>query len=173
MGQALAAEASPAKSKPLPPEPYRSLAYYGSEDRALFAGRDTDVESFAMFLDDDSTRLLVLHGESGVGKSSFLRAGVIPYLEEESVGYKFLRIRDASDQQQPTSADPVLFIRATNDPFGQLAQSLYDYSAHPQAYPAPTGDTVTVDLPKIVCELLGREATPVVMAAFFPTVQRP
>ena len=56
---------------PLPDDPYRSLAYYDRQDRALFAGRDDDVERFATLLDDADTRILVLHGESGVGKSSF------------------------------------------------------------------------------------------------------
>src|SRR5262249_15109913 len=66
---------------PLPERPYRSLQYYDVADRALFTGRDADVRRFARLLDAAGTRLLVLHGESGVGKSSFLRAGVIPYLE--------------------------------------------------------------------------------------------
>ena len=50
---------------------------------ALFDGRDDDVARFAMILDRPETRVLVLHGESGVGKTSFLRAGLIPYLEED------------------------------------------------------------------------------------------
>ena len=67
-----------AGSPPLPEEPYLPLASYGREHRALFAGRDDDVERFARVLGRPDTRVLVLHGESGVGKSSFLNAGVIP-----------------------------------------------------------------------------------------------
>src|SRR5262249_4841513 len=78
---------------PLPPQPYRSLQSYGAEERALFAGRDGDVLRFAQLLDEPATRLVLLHGESGVGKTSFLRAGVIPYLEHECVGYRFARDR--------------------------------------------------------------------------------
>ncbi len=65
---------------PLPERPYPSLGYYDRDCRALFVGRDADTQRFAALLDDTHTRILVLHGESGVGKSSFLRAGVIPYL---------------------------------------------------------------------------------------------
>ena len=77
-------------SFPLPDEPYRGLAYFGRPDRALFEGRQEDAVRCAELLDRDDTRFLLLHGESGVGKSSFLRAGLIPYLEEHRVGYHFL-----------------------------------------------------------------------------------
>src|SRR5262249_31127904 len=56
---------------PLPEAPYRSLASYDRAHRALFAGRDADVSRFAQVLDEPATRVLVLQGESGVGKSSF------------------------------------------------------------------------------------------------------
>ena len=75
----------------LPEDPYLPLGAYGPEYRALFDGRDDDVARFAMILDRRETRVLVLHGESGVGKTSFLRAGLIPYLEEDCIGYRFLR----------------------------------------------------------------------------------
>ena len=54
----------------------RGIAYYDYTDRLLFTGRDADVVRFAATLDRPDTRILVLHGESGIGKSSFLRAGV-------------------------------------------------------------------------------------------------
>jgi formylglycine-generating enzyme required for sulfatase activity len=141
------------KLPPLPEEPYRSLAYYDRPDRALFAGREDDVERFATLLDDASTRILVLHGESGVGKSSFLRAGVIPYLEDECLGYRFLRTRNVD-----VAADnygTVIFIRATNDLFGQLAQALCEFCAKPYNYRTPLGEMVSVDLPGILREATG------------------
>ena len=76
----------------------------------FFDGRDDDVARFAMILDRPETRVLVLHGESGVGKTSFLRAGLIPYLEEDCIGYRFLR--DYSDSYHGERTSPVLFIRA-------------------------------------------------------------
>src|SRR4051794_38078087 len=80
----------------LPRTPYRSLASFGPEDRALFVGRDDDIGVFVERLDDPRTRIIFLHGQSGVGKSSFLLAGVIPLLEDESLGYGVLRARHAA-----------------------------------------------------------------------------
>jgi formylglycine-generating enzyme required for sulfatase activity len=130
---------------PLPEEPYPSLRHYDRGDRALFAGRDDDVRRFAAVLDDPATRILVLHGESGVGKSSFLQAGVIPFLEEECLGYRFIRERpsDGSGESQGS----VIHLRATNDLFGQLAKALCDACARRYAYRTPTGEPISTDLP--------------------------
>src|SRR5271157_611979 len=132
---ALAAPERQAETLTLPDQPYRSLAYYDYVDRLLFTGRDADVVRFAATLDQPDTRILVLHGESGIGKSSFLRAGVIPYLEEECVGYRFLR--DAKAQ--------VVIIQASKDPVGRLAAGLLEMTSRPLEYPAPTGDVRTID----------------------------
>ncbi len=142
---------------PLPPEPYPSLAFYERKDRALFAGREDDVERFAAMLDDAETRILVLHGESGVGKSSFLHAGVIPYLEEDCLGYRFLRDRQADGAGDQGS---VIFVRATQDMFGQLAQALCQFCARPYEYPTPLGETVSADLPGVLREFAGEAAHP-------------
>ena len=146
---------SPSSSKPqppLPPDPYRSLAYYERKDRALFAGRDDDVERFATLLDHAATRILVLHGESGVGKTSFLNAGAIPFLEEECLGYRFLRAQDETTENRQGA---VIFIRATNDMFGQLAQALCQFCARPFEYQTPLGETVSADLPGVLREFAG------------------
>ena len=132
----------------LPDQPYRSLAYYDRADRLLFTGRDADVVRFAATLDRPDTRILVLHGESGIGKSSFLRAGVIPYLEEECVGYRFLR--DAEGQ--------VVIIQATKDPVGRLAMGLLEMTERPLEYRTPTGDVRTIALRPVLDEALGTKA---------------
>ena len=138
----------PAAAPPLPDEPYRSLAFYDEKDRALFTGRDADVVRFAATLDRPDTRILILHGESGTGKSSFLRAGVIPYLEEECVGYRFFRRPDGA----------VLIVQAAKDLVGQLAQALLDATATSLRYDTPDGEPHTVNLRRVLDEVLGTTA---------------
>ena len=130
---------------PLPEEPYRSLAFYDEKDRALFTGREADVVRFAATLDRPDTRILILHGESGTGKSSFLRAGVIPYLEEECVGYRLVRRPDGA----------LLIVQAANDLVGEVAQALLDATETPLRYGTPDGEPVTVDLRRLIDEALG------------------
>jgi hypothetical protein len=57
--------------------PFRGLEIYteSEEDAALFFGRDSELEVAAANL--LASRLTVLYGPSGVGKSSFLRAGLL------------------------------------------------------------------------------------------------
>ncbi|MEU9330886.1 hypothetical protein AB0D91_45365 [Streptomyces canus] len=61
--------------------PYRGLARFELDDRELFFGRDRLVEELRELV--SGHRLAVLFGASGSGKSSLLRAGLIPRLREE------------------------------------------------------------------------------------------
>jgi WD40 repeat protein len=60
----------------LPPSPFKGLAYFGDSetDWLFFFGRERESELVAANL--MASRLTVLYGPSGVGKSSLLRAGV-------------------------------------------------------------------------------------------------
>jgi hypothetical protein len=60
----------------LPSSPFKGLAYFGDteHDRRFFFGREREAEVVAANL--MASRLTVLYGPSGVGKSSLLRAGV-------------------------------------------------------------------------------------------------
>ncbi|MFF4801220.1 helix-turn-helix domain-containing protein [Streptomyces sp. NPDC001351] len=60
--------------------PYRGLARFELDDRHLFFGRDRIVEDLRRLVCDH--RLAVLFGPSGSGKSSLLRAGLLPRLRE-------------------------------------------------------------------------------------------
>lgn len=61
--------------------PYIGLRTYEESDTAFFRGRETaSTELFRMIEDDD---VVVLHAESGEGKSSVLNAGLVPILRDE------------------------------------------------------------------------------------------
>lgn len=63
-------------------EPYVGLRPYGSDDRFRFFGRDQESHEVAsLWL---GSRLLVLHGPSGVGKTSLICAGVVPAVGREA-----------------------------------------------------------------------------------------
>ena len=61
--------------------PYRGLARFEPADQALFFGRDRLVEELRELVCEH--RFAVLFGASGSGKSSLLRAGLIPHLRTE------------------------------------------------------------------------------------------
>jgi WD40 repeat protein len=145
---------------PLPETPYRPLTPYDMEDRPLLVGRDGAIERLAAIVDEPPTRILVLHGQSGVGKASLVRAGVIPYLEDDSVGYRFLRDRSEAEEGPADEADyPVLAIRPTHNFPAQLARGLCAYCARPYSYATPTGRTVVVDLPALLSDVVGAAAS--------------
>lgn len=101
-----------------------------SRDVLLFSQRDEDIEDCAALVDDFTTRVLILHGSSGSGKSSFIRAGLIPRLElaaEASCSFFFLR--QASDTSEP------LLIRATDDPVARIHHSLQAAAKNDQRIP--------------------------------------
>src|SRR5262249_7119495 len=120
----------------------------------LLVGREFDVARAAALLDDGSARLVLVHGAPGVGKSSLLRAGVVPFLEERCLGYRVLRSRAGAEEgAEPPASEfdyPVLPIRSTSDLGGQLALGLAEFCDRPLSYTTPTGRTVTVDLPGLL-----------------------
>ena len=92
-------------------------------DRPLFTGRDQDIAGCAALLDQDPARTLLLHSESGAGRSSFPRAGLIPYLEEECAGYRFLRSR-REREGEGGDRESTLYVRA--NPAQEEAPTLVD-----------------------------------------------
>jgi hypothetical protein len=64
----------------LPPAPYKGLVPYDEADTPFFFGREREREIISANL--LSSRLTLLYGPSGVGKSSVLRAGVVSHLRD-------------------------------------------------------------------------------------------
>ena len=60
--------------------PYKGLDHYQEQDAPFFFGRDVECDLVVANL--LAARLTLLYGQSGVGKSSLLHAGVVPRLRE-------------------------------------------------------------------------------------------
>jgi energy-coupling factor transporter ATP-binding protein EcfA2 len=65
----------------IPTSPYRGLKKFQPEDKDLFFGRDQFLKELANEL--EQTNLILLLGASGSGKSSLVRAGLIPWLSQK------------------------------------------------------------------------------------------
>ena len=62
--------------------PYKGLASFDEADRHLFYGRDRVIAELRAKADDAACRLLVVVGASGTGKSSVIKAGLLPVLRD-------------------------------------------------------------------------------------------
>lgn len=122
-----------------PESPYKGLTYYTAEDAVLFAGRDDDIVRCARLLAEWKMRLLLLHGATGCGKSSFLRAGLIPFLEDASAGIAFARA-------EHEDRNPVVFVRCTSDPVRSLADAVYKFANREVTQTAPDGELTGLPL---------------------------
>ena len=66
-----------------PTEPYRFLSPFSSATRRIFFGRERDTKRFEeLWQHPDRLPLVVVTGASGVGKSSFLNARILPSLRQ-------------------------------------------------------------------------------------------
>ena len=81
--------------------PYKGLIPYSEEDWPFFFGRSAEIRVIASNL--RATRLTLLYGPSGVGKSSLLRAGVAHHLEQIADDD-----RDLTQRLSTTADDPEL-----------------------------------------------------------------
>ena len=76
--------------------PYRGLKPLEAEDAGIFFGRDAPIvetlDRFRGLLDAAPPRLLVILGASGAGKSSFLRAGILPRLQRDDGNFLVLPV---------------------------------------------------------------------------------
>lgn len=63
--------------------PFVGLEYFSRQTARLFFGREKEVLELILEVLNKNTRLILLHGYSGVGKSSLLSAGLVPRLEEK------------------------------------------------------------------------------------------
>lgn len=84
--------------------PWKDIAPYKTSDAANFRGRDEDIRKFSKILRQSD--FSVLYAESGIGKTSFINAGIMPAFIDTD--YYFIRVEfplevlaatdDASDE---------------------------------------------------------------------------
>lgn len=76
--------------------PYKFLDYFETGDTHFFFGRQSDIQRFAGYIRGHN--LVVLYGESGVGKTSLINAGLIPALIADGCVPVYSRCLDEPDQ---------------------------------------------------------------------------
>jgi CHASE2 domain-containing sensor protein len=94
--------------------PYVGLDYFGEEDAEFFFGRDSERRRIIGNL--RASRLTLLYAESGVGKSSLLRAGVLRRIRK--------REERNADERGPARYVPVVFSTWRGDATAELIAAL-------------------------------------------------
>lgn len=95
--------------------PYKGLEAFEEEDRDRFFGRDAEIKGENGLLkrfqdlrdDQNAIRILPVYGASGSGKSSLVKAGLVPILRD---GLK--------------EGDRIVLMKPSEDPIGELAKAL-------------------------------------------------
>jgi DNA-binding winged helix-turn-helix (wHTH) protein len=131
--RAATADGQPAQAPPSA-RPYKFLDYYTERDAQLFFGREAEVESVASQI--VAHRSFILHGRSGVGKSSLLRAGLTPRLK--AAGHHVCIIRSFTDPlDQMTAALTHLLNQQSSAPLDEAVNA--PDMVPPLAEPMPSG----------------------------------
>jgi HEAT repeat protein len=65
--------------------PLRGLDPFGEAERDVWQGRESERDELARMVTADGFRAGLLYGEQGVGKTSLVRAGLIPHLRDHGI----------------------------------------------------------------------------------------
>jgi len=85
--------------------PFLGLNSYGEEHKNFYFGREQDIENILRIVRKKIT--CVVYGKSGIGKTSLIRAGIIPELRKKYLLPIYIRINYAS------AKSPMAQVRAT------------------------------------------------------------
>ena len=91
--------------------PWLGLASFTEETRQYFYGREEEVAELARRV--QRKLLTVLFGQSGLGKTSILNAGIVPRLRPEGYCPVYVRIDYATDSVSPSEQIKQAILRAT------------------------------------------------------------
>lgn len=99
--------------------PYRGLEPFDEADAAFFFGRERETRLITASL--FAAPLTLLYGDSGVGKSSVLRAGVLPRLRERNELLPIIFPTLADESQKSSS---IVLRGWQNDPLGGIKETV-------------------------------------------------
>lgn len=96
--------------------PFKGLQFFDENDAPLFFGREQSVANIVNRLQEH--RFLVVVGASGSGKSSIIRAGVIPAIRQGKQTSNYSVSREYDKRWT------IITLTPTSDPFGKLALAI-------------------------------------------------
>jgi hypothetical protein len=94
-----------------PQHPWLGLSSYSDETRSYFHGRDEEAAELARRV--QRKNLTVLFGQSGLGKTSLLRAGLVPRLRGEGFCPVYVRVDYSPESPPPAEQIKQAIFRAT------------------------------------------------------------
>ena len=103
--------------------PFLGLRSYEEKNRSQFGGRDNEVKE--LFGLDENSVLTVIFGKSGIGKTSLIKAGLIPELQQNFYFPIYIRIDYSS----------------TRTPLEQVKKMVYDKMKARDPMVSEIGDT--------------------------------
>ncbi|GAA1198522.1 hypothetical protein GCM10009675_12650 [Prauserella alba] len=130
--------------------PYPGLRSFGTGESAWFHGRDAEITDLLVRLTahGQGPGPLVIVGASGAGKSSLLRAGLFPVLDEERVPWQRIVLTPG---QQPVDTLAVRTAAVTGADPAALAASI---RRHPESFGRHCGPDAAGAPPMIVVDQL-------------------
>jgi hypothetical protein len=131
-----------------PTNPWLGLASYTEQDYARFFGRDREIAEVRRLIEREA--LTVVFGRSGLGKTSLLRAGVIPQLRESLYFPIALRLDYSGQGLSPVQqlkalareAALVAGVQLENDPQDDPDATLWEFF-HTAEFWSPRNDQLT------------------------------
>ena len=116
--------------------PWPALAAFREDDQSFFGGRNEEIE--ALYRRIVSSRLTLLFGLSGLGKTSLLRAGLFPRLRREHYFPVYIRLsygRDLASPVEQIKAEIAAQAKTSgvDAPAPRAGETLWEYFHRPDA----------------------------------------
>lgn len=132
--------------------PFPGLQRFTRRLAPVYFGREADVRAVADLVSDDTTRLVLVSGESGAGKSSLVDAGVLPTISRFGLkGYDSVR----SVRVQPSQG---------SSPLDALLRGLHQEVTEAGWTPATAEVELRAD-PAFLARIVGQSVSPAVPGA--------